>query len=95
MLIGTFITASLPQVSRSHVIGFTYELTKRSTVTRVELRINSCANIFGASYESDVLHNNRLKKITPSAFYLRPHIPLSSAVIVKTNIFPDQSDGTL
>ena len=61
MLLSTFITPIPPQVSRKRGVGVTYESIKRSNVPWVESSINSCANIFGASYESDRLKNDPLK----------------------------------
>ena len=61
MLSINFIPVIPPQVFLSHSIVVTYKFIKRSAVPRVDFRINSRANIFGVSYESDALQNNYLK----------------------------------
>ena len=50
-----------PLVPCSRGIGVVYKLVKWSAVPQVESNIDSCANIFGCSYEVDALQNNHLK----------------------------------
>ena len=61
MLLITLIPASPPQEYCSCSVGVTYEFIKRSAFPRVKSSINLRADIFCASYESDVLQNKRLK----------------------------------
>ena len=49
------------QVTRSCGLGVTYKFFERSTVSLFDSVIDSHANIFGSSYEVDVLQNNRMK----------------------------------
>ena len=60
-----FFSTIPPQVPPSHSVGVVRNFVKRSTIPRGKSGINSRANIFGASYESDALQDNRLEKYHP------------------------------
>ena len=57
--------ASLPQLLRSRGVGVVYEFVKCTTIPGVKSELESRANIFGASDESDMLQDNRLKNDHP------------------------------
>ena len=84
-----FRPASLLRVSCSRGVGVIKELVKCSTISRSKLDINSRANIFGASDESDMLQDNRIKNYHPLG------IPFPSLYTIELcrkgwyDIFPD------
>ena len=50
-------TARPPQVPHICSVGVFYESVKHTTKPGVELELNSCSNIFGASDESDAFQD--------------------------------------
>ena len=71
MLLRILCPASPPQIRCSRGVGVEYKFVMRSTITGGESGLNLRANIFGASDESDVLQDKRLKMITRSEFHFR------------------------
>ena len=59
--ISILINAIPHQVSCIHGVGVTYKFIKNSSIPQVESIINSCKNIFCASYELDAFHGKFLK----------------------------------
>ena len=55
-----------PQLPRSSSVRAVCKFVKITVISAFEFEFNSCANIFGASDESDYLQDDQLKKITGS-----------------------------
>ena len=65
MLLHFFDPTILTQVPCSRGAGVMYKFVKRSTVPGVNSGLYLRANSYGASEESDTLHDNQLKNYHP------------------------------
>ena len=60
-LLWILIPSGFPQVHHRQGVGFIHKFVERFAVPQADPGIDSRENSFGASYEADMLQNNRLK----------------------------------
>ena len=62
MLLPALVPTRSPHATHIHISDIVYKFVKGTTITAVDPEIDSHANIFGTSDESDTFQDNRLKK---------------------------------
>ena len=88
-MLSTLIPASPSLLSFGRIVIVAHKFIKYTFVTQFRLSINSCANSFGASYESEAFQSNCLKNDHALRVLLLTSYLIKLCWESRDNIFPD------